>query len=329
MLINEFGDVGLDHLLVEPITDQIVLLQSGCVCCTLRGDISEVMADLHARRETGAVPEFRRLIIETTGLADPTPILATIQRHPMLRYQYSVGNVVTTVDGVNGIFSLSQFVESSKQVAVADRLVITKLDLAEVADLARLQVMLGRMNPTAVLFHAEQGQIDPLALFDISATTLGPAAVTAHRLLSAHIHDDAANAGGITRSNRSRHDRTIRSFMLERDEPVEWSVFGLWLTMLLHAHGTDILRVKGLLNICDSETPVVIQGVQHLVHAPSHLDAWPSGKRKTQLVFIARNLDPVAVEHSFGTFQSLGRANASSGISSAPVRSADHSRGCP
>jgi G3E family GTPase len=313
VLINEFGGFGLDHLLVERITDQIVLLQSGCVCCTLRGDISKAMADLHARRDTGAVPEFRRLIIETTGLADPTPILATIERHPMLRFHYRVGNVVTTVDGVNGIFSLSQFFESSKQVAVADRLVITKPDLAEDADLGRLQTMLGRMNPAAVLFQAEQGKIDPRALFDSSAATLGLSTETT-RPYAHHVDCDAEDA---EHSDHTRHDRTIRSFILERDEPVEWSVFGVWLTMLLHAHGTDILRVKGLLNIRDSETPVVIQGVQHLVHVPSHLEAWPSGKRKTRLVFIARNLDPAAIEYSFTTFQSLGRANARSGASSA------------
>jgi G3E family GTPase len=304
VLVNEFGAVGLDHLLVETVAEGIVLLQSGCICCTIRGDLSKAILDLYSRRERGKVPPFKRLAVETTGLADPTPILGTILHDPVLRHHFHLGNVVTTVDAVVGLATLEAHSESMKQAAIADRLIVTKADLADEAAVTGLQDALRRLNPGAVVLSAVEGEVDPRLVLgddgrDAAARTAEIRRWIAEEPTHAHGHDHALD--------RSRHAADIRTFCLTLDAPIEWAAFGIWLTLLLHRHGRDILRVKGIVRVTGSDVPVVVQGVQHVVHPPAHLTAWPFADRRSRLVFIVRGIEEAALRASFETFQALGR----------------------
>jgi G3E family GTPase len=293
VLINEFGEVGLDHELIERIDDTTVLLQSGCLCCTIRGELAEAVKTLHERRARGEIPAYRRLLVESTGLADPLPILATIAAEPALRHHYRLGLVVTTVDAVNGARQLDAQFESRKQVAVADRLVLTKTDLA---DSFVLRARLRRLNPAAPLVEAIDPALDPAALigddlFDIESKSREVARWF-----------DEAFAQDPRRNEPHRHADDVGAFALTFDAPLDWTAFGLWLSMLLNAHGDKILRVKGLLALENEAAPVAVHAVQSLVHAPLHLPRWPSADRRTRLVFIARGLDEAAVRRSFAAF---------------------------
>src|SRR6185295_5245053 len=214
VLINEFGEVGLDHHLLERIDDTMVLLPSGCLCCTIRGELATAIKELHSKRERREVPAFRRLVVESTGLADPFPILSTVQADPVLRHHFRLGNVITTVDAVNGLGRP----ESIKQVAVADRLVLTKTDLAP--DCAALLVQLRGLNPDAPLWRAAEQPIDATALFDDSPRTA---------LRAFPVAADAPHGA-------------VHAFALGFDGALDWTMFGVWLTMLLHRHGEKVLR---------------------------------------------------------------------------------------
>jgi G3E family GTPase len=297
VLINEFGEIGLDHHLLERIDETMVVLQSGCVCCTIRGELSTAIKDLHSRRERGLLPPFRRLVIESTGLADPFPILSTVRSDPVLRHHFCLGNVITTVDAVNGARQLDAQPESIKQVAVADRLVLTKTDLATAEAADRLTRRLRHINPGAALWRGADGDLDADALLSADGDDV-------ERWRPADRHD-----------HHHRHADDIATLALSFDEPVDWTRFGIWLTMLLHRHGDLLLRVKGILNVADAETPVAVHAVQHLVHPPRHLGAWPDGDRRSRLVFIARGLDPALIERSFRAFSSAPHtANGSRGM---------------
>ncbi|WP_051328903.1 CobW family GTP-binding protein [Geminicoccus roseus] len=292
VLINEFGMVGLDHLLVEAVDPDTLLLSSGCICCTIRDDLATALRELWAKRERGQVPPFRRVVIETTGLADPTPIVAIVGVDPMLRWHFRIGRVIATVDAVAGRATLARHDESRRQAAIADRLVVTKADLAEATELSALEGVLREINPAAPIARAVAGELP-----DAAAFLDAPADEREVRRWLAHVP-----AG-------PRHGQ-IGSFVLAQDEPIEWAAFGVWLSLLLHRHGDRILRVKGLVHTTDHPSPVVLQGVQHVVYPPSHLPAWPDGQVGTRLVFIGQDLDPVLIRRSFHSFQRLGRAAA-------------------
>jgi G3E family GTPase len=300
VLINEFGEVGLDHHLLERIDDTMVLLQSGCLCCTIRGELSQSIKDLHSRRERGLVPNFRRLVIESTGLADPFPILSTVRADPVLRHHFRLGNVIATVDAVNGAAQLARQPECTKQVAVADRLVLTKTDLADGATADALVARLRRLNPSAPLWRAADDQLDAAALLSHDLVALGGKSALAQRWFAQevevepHAHD------------RNRHGDAIHAFSLIFDRPLDWTLFGLWLTMLLHRHGNAVLRVKGILNVEGSPAPVAVHGVQHLVHPPIHMTAWPDDDRRSRLVFIVEGLERGVIERSLMAFLALG-----------------------
>ena len=300
VLINEFGEVGLDHHLLERIDDTMVLLQSGCLCCTIRGELSQSIKDLHSKRERGLVPNFRRLVIESTGLADPFPILSTIQADPVLKHHFRLGNVIATVDAVNGAVQLASQPECTKQVAVADRLVLTKTDLADRETADALVARLRRLNPSAPLWRAAEDRLDAAALLSHDLFALGDKSVLAQRWFAQemeahpHAHD------------RNRHGDSIHAFALVFDGPLDWTLFGLWLTMLLHRHGNAVLRVKGILNVEGSPTPVAVHGVQYLVHPPIHMAAWPDEDRRSRLVFIVEDLERDVIERSLAAFLALG-----------------------
>jgi G3E family GTPase len=290
VLINEFGEVGLDHELLERVDADTVLLSSGCLCCTVRGELADAIKSLHGRRERGVIPAYRRLVVESSGLADPLPILTTIAAEPQLRHHYRVGQIVATVDAVNGGWQLDRQPESRKQAAVADRLVVTKTDIAEPEDTQRLTERLRAINPSAPIRFAADPSLTPDDL--IGADWLDPA--RARREFGHWFQAEAVEPGA--------HADDIAAISLTLDRPVDWTAFGLWLSMLLHRHGEAVLRVKGILAVEGESAPVVVQAVQQLVHAPAHLTRWPSADRRSRLVFIVKGIDGATLRRSFDAF---------------------------
>ena len=293
VLINEFGEVGLDHHLLERIDETMVLLQSGCVCCTIRGELSDAIKDLHERRARGAIPPFRRLVIESTGLADPFPILSTVHADPVLRHHFRLGNVIATIDAVNAALQLDTQEECAKQIAVADRLILTKTDLATTDAVARLLARIRTINPAAPLWRTAETP---------------PGAEELLRQDDAVLHHEALPSAPPPHHHAHAHS-DINAFALAFDAPLDWTLFGIWLTMLLNRHGERILRVKGILNIEGSDTPVAIHGVQHLVHPPVHMRAWPDAGRQSRLVFIVKGLEQGIIARSLHAF-GLGGATS-------------------
>jgi G3E family GTPase len=288
VLVNEFGEIGLDHLLVAALDDDTVLLNAGCLCCTIRGDLVRALRDMLPRAP-------RRVLIETTGLADPAPILQTLMGEPMIAAQYRLDGVVTMVDAVNGMAQLDAQPEAVKQVAVADRIVLSKTDLADPAALiARLRAL----NPGAPIFTAEHGVLAPASVLDAGAfdaagkipdvaAWLGAEAAGHHH----HHHDP------------NRHDARIRAVCVTLDEPVSWQAIGTWLETLVAMRGESILRLKAIINLAGQDRPVVVHGVQHLFHPPVLLPSWPEGDpRTTRLVAIIRDMEPSVIEDGLRAF---------------------------
>jgi G3E family GTPase len=309
VLINEFGEVGLDHELIGRVDDNTVLLQSGCLCCTIRGELADAIKSLHSRRARGEIPVYRRLMIESTGLADPLPILTTITAEPALRHHYRLGLVVTTVDAVNGMGHLDRQPESLKQAAVADRLVVTKTDIADSAATAHLVARLRRLNPAAPVRFATDEDLDPEELigrdlFDIATKSREVARWFEEEAGSGIDGDDhhPHDHGHPHVHDPNRHGDDIRAFSFVFNEPIDWTAFGLWLSALLNRHGEAILRVKGILSIAGESAPVAVNGVQQLVHAPTHLAGWPTDDRRTRIVFICKGLDEELIRRSFSAF---------------------------
>ncbi|WP_234186046.1 GTP-binding protein [Shinella sp. NM-101] len=302
VLINEFGEIGLDHHLVERIDDTMVLLQSGCVCCTVRGELAEALRDLHSRRERGLMPAFARVVIESTGLADPFPVLSTLKSDPVLRHHFRAGSVITTVDAVNGLSQLDTYVESNRQAAIADRIVITKADLLDAVPQA-LAARLGQLNPDAVCHVATADGPD-------ADTLLGDGAASRSAQLQSASGFYCDAPATLVTADGMAHRTAISSFVVCVGEPIDWTGFGVWLTMLLNRHGDRVLRVKGILDIAGEERPVAVHGVQHLVHPPVHLAGWPDGERTSRIVFIVDGLDAKLLKRSFNAFALAGRAKA-------------------
>ncbi len=309
VLINEFGEVGLDHLLVRQVDESMVLLQSGCICCTIRDDLNAALRDLLGKRQRKEIPQFDRVVIETTGLADPAPILYTLFAEPVLRHHFRLGNVITTVDAVNAERHVTRNVEGVKQVAVADHLVLTKTDIADAAATEQARRILARVNPSARKFDARTDAIDAYTL--LRSDPYDPATKSAavqgwfqeeslrDSNHSTDTHDDHAP------HRTSRHDHQISSFSLKFDGALDWTAFGIWLTMLLNRYGEDVLRIKGILNVTGRDTPIVINGVQHLGHPPVHLDCWPTQDRRSHIIFITRGMDQARLRRSLAAFNNL------------------------
>ena len=302
VLINEFGEVSLDHLLLDIVDQETVILESGCVCCTIRGDLAEAIRELHSKRERDLIPRFDRLAIETTGLADPAPIVSTLLAEPVIRNHFRLGNVIVTVDAVNAELHLHNNEESRKQAAIADRLVLTKSDIADVQTLATAREKLARLNATAPIIDIHEETFDPddlmaSDLYDPDAKAEEVARWLEHQGHVSHDH---------TNDRHSHHGDDIQTFSLIVDQPIDWTAFGIWLTMLLHRHGEQVLRVKGILNVEGQTTPVMIHGVQHVMHPPAHLDAWPDDDHRSRIVFILRGLDPAQLKRSLKAFSRQG-----------------------
>ncbi len=316
VIINEFGEIGLDHHLVEAADGEPVVMSSGCLCCTVRNDLVDTLRGLYLKRVRGVVPEFRRVVIETTGLADPAPILHTLMEDPVVETYYSLDSVVTTVDAVHGSSQLDAQPESVKQAAVADRLVLTKSDLADAAAVSRLQDRLRRLNPGAPLLTAVQGEIDPAGLFNAGLYDPATKSIDVQGWLRAeaiaaaaepHEHEHGDHGHGHEHDHGAldvnRHDARIRAHCLILDDPLDWEPFSLWLGSLASAHGERLLRVKAILNIRGEPGPVAVHGVQHMFHPPARLPAWPDDDRRSKLVFITRDIERRFLEESLDAYR--------------------------
>lgn len=299
VLVNEFGEVGLDHLLVERLDEHTVLLDAGCLCCTIREDLTRTLRDLLGRRARGEIPAFRRVIIETTGLADPAPILHTLIVDPLGAAAFRLEGVVATVDAVHGDGQLSRQFESVKQAAVADLIVITKTDLAQPDVLAELERRLARLNPGARRLHSANADLAAdailgLGLYDPSergADVRGWLRAEALREIAPHRHD------------ANRHDAQIQSFCLRFEEPIDWSELADALEMLTSVAGEGLLRIKGIIDVAGAHAPRVIHAVQHIVYPWAQLEQWPpSLERRSCIVFIVRGLERDYVESAFRHF---------------------------
>jgi G3E family GTPase len=288
VIINELGEIGIDHDLVETATEDFVLLKSGCVCCSVRSDLIDTLRDLFLRRVRGQIAEFDRVVIETTGLADPAPVLHTLTGDPLVTARYRLDGVIATVDAVNGDDTLNRAFEAVKQAAVADRILLTKIDLAEAGAVGRLTDRLRALNPAAPIIPVVNGAADPAGLLDIGLYNPATKSLDVQRWLNTEAVEHRHHRHG---NDLSRHDDSIRSFVLTLDYPIPEAAFGQWLEILTAFHGPDLLRVKGIVNVADRAGPLVIQGVQHIFHPPLALDAWPSDDRRTRIVFITRGLE--------------------------------------
>jgi G3E family GTPase len=322
VIINEFGEVGLDHLLVERVDDGIVLLSTGCLCCTLRGDLIEALERLLRSLDNGRAM-FSRVIIETTGLADPAPVLHVLMTHPYLVLRFRLDGIITVVDAVNGGATLDAHPEAVKQAAMADRLVLTKTDLlkseADRAALAALRTRLHALNPAARVLDAALGEADAPRLLNCGLYNPAGKIPDVSRWLAIEAYDDRHqhhgqshdHGGGVkhgeTRGSDhghahdpNRHDAHIRAFALTAEDPVPAGAVEMFLELLRSMHGPNLLRVKGVVNLAEHpDRPVVIHAVQHLMHPPGVLERWPDDDRRTRMVFIVRDIDPRAITALF------------------------------
>jgi G3E family GTPase len=316
VIINEFGEIGLDHLLVEYVSDNVVLLQSGCLCCTMRGDLVDAMEtllrDLDNKRCT-----FRRLLLETTGLADPAPVLHTAMAHPYLVMRYRLDGVVTVVDAVNGFATLDAHPEAVKQAAMADRLVLSKTDLATAEQTRALVARLKALNPAAVLLDAAKGEATPdrllnCGLYDPARKIpdvkkwLAEEAYAEARITHPHHghgHDHHHDHGRHQGHDPNRHDERIRAFALTTDTAIPAGTLEMFLELLRSLHGPNLLRLKGVVKLAEMpDNPVVVHGVQHIFHPISRLERWPDDDHRTRLIFITRDLPEHTVRELFHAF---------------------------
>jgi G3E family GTPase len=295
VLVNEFGEVGVDHLLVRHISEDIVQLNSGCLCCTVRGDMVDSLRDLFLKRVKGEVPEFARVIIETTGLADPAPIIHTLMTDPLLSSRYRLDGIVSTVDAVNGSRSLDNHQEAVKQAAVADRLVLTKTDLAQPAATQALRNRLQHINPAAPMIVAIGGGLDPAAILNAGLFNDRDKSPDVRRWMNDEAYRDRQHHHD-HHHDVNRHDDRVQAFVFTRDAPVSWPGLAFALELLIANRGENLLRIKGIVNVAGHDAPMAIHGVQHIFHPPATLPGWPDADRRTRIVFITRDLDRKVID---------------------------------
>jgi G3E family GTPase len=296
VVINELGDVAIDHQLVATSSEQMTLLGNGCLCCTVRTDLQETLREMFIRRRAGEVIDFDRVFVETTGLADPVPVLHSFQSDGLLGAQYRLDGVVTVVDAVNGMGQLDTMPEAVKQAAVADRIVLSKTDLA--VDPSALISRLKTLNPFVSITKAIQGEIDPALLVN-----LGPGSAKALPAeLNRWLGDGNTYLGKKLRGN---HDASIQAFSLRFEQPFTWDGLNAALQTLTALRGPDLLRVKGIVNVEGEAGPVILQAAQHVIHPPVTLESWRDADRSTRIVFIVRNIARETVASLFTTVGAL------------------------
>jgi len=333
VIINEFGEVGIDHLLVERSDENIVEMSSGCLCCTIRGDLIDTIVRLLGKRARNEIKQFDRIVIETTGLADPAPVLHAVMSDPRLLSACRLEGVITVVDAVNGMQTLDAHPEAVKQVAVADRIVLTKVDLLtgrEGEDM--LFAIIGRLrklNPAARLLTTHRNEATAERLFNMGLFDPEKKTADVRRWLAAESYETGEKRGRRRHHHGlhgpegdhehhhhhdvSRHDEHIRSFCFSDPNPISPQGLELFLELLKSYHGPNLLRMKGIVKVSDDPArPVVLHGVQHIFHPPVRLAAWPDGDEKTRLVFIVKDIEKPMIEGLFRAFtdQLTGGADA-------------------
>jgi G3E family GTPase len=318
VLINEFGEIPLDHLLVEKIDGDMMVLSSGCLCCNLRGDLVTALEKLLRNLDNGRA-SFARVIVETTGLADPAPLLQTLMQHPYLVMRFRLDGVVTLVDAVNGSDTLDHHPEAVKQAAVADRIVLTKTDLLATPDgAAKREALIARLrklNPAAPILDAAAGEANAAALTgcglydparkipDVSRWLADEAVAVAQAHDHRHSHDHHHDHGRHDHSDLNRHDDRVRAFTLATERAIPAAMLDLFLELLRSTHGPNLLRMKAIVHIEETpDRPMVLHGVQHVLHPATQLEAWPDADRRTRMVFIVRDIEPRVIRELFDAF---------------------------
>jgi G3E family GTPase len=292
VIVNELGEIGLDHLLIERSDENVLLLDSGCLCCALQGGFRETLADLFVRRVNGSVPPFARVVVETTGLADPGPIVNALAADALLRAEFALEGVVTTVDGMAGAETLDRQWEAVRQAAMADTIVLTKTDLVPAERVAALEDRIAALNPFARRIRSARGGsaielLDPHDLTAGAGRTMRPAA--APRLFA---------SGGRLTASEPKHDPGIRSRSFVLRGPVSWADLAAWQAAMIERFGDRLLRVKGLVEIAETGRPIVVHGIGRYFHPPERLDAWPSDDHRSRLVLIYRDVDDTMLDHA-------------------------------
>jgi len=311
VVINEFGEVGIDHLLVEHAEEGLVTLTTGCLCCTMRGDLVDALERLLRALDNGRV-SFRRVVVETTGLADPAPVLHTTMLHPYLVMRYRLDGVTTLVDAVNGLATLDCHPEAVKQAAVADRLALSKTDLVDTperrAAADALRARLRRLNPAAPILDVKAGEASAARLLDCGLYDPERKIPDVKRWLAEEAYAAGPEPHHHHAHDRNRHDDHIRAFSIVTEAALPASSFEMFLDLLRSLHGPQLLRLKGVVKLAETpDRPVVIHGVQHVFHPPAALPAWPDGDTRTRLVFITRDVEPRAIRDLLDAF--LGAAS--------------------
>ena len=310
VVINEIGEIGIDHDLVTLSSENITLLANGCICCSVRTDLQETLRDLFAQRRVGEVFDFDRVIVETTGLADPAPVVQTLASDTLLAAHYRLDGLITLVDGLHGVGQIDQQTEAVKQIAIADKILVTKTDLTSADHLETLCGRIRQLNFQSPIEFIRQGEVDPKRLIDLGLSS-SRASLKTLQFLGEALTDNAVSADGAGRylgQRSAAHNAAVKTLSLRFTEPFEWLSFSSALELLTTLRGPDLLRMKGIVNV-DGD-PVVVQGVQHIIETPVKMDRWPSEDKDSRLVFIVRNMELEVIRN---LFQAVGA------IKSAPV----------
>lgn len=311
VVMNEFGDVSLDHDLLEKMEGPMAVLSGGCVCCTVSGSLSPTLKNLYMARERGDIPKFERIVIETTGIADPAPILDTLLNDPWVRMRFRMDGVVTTVDAVLGDAQLDSYFEAVRQVAVADRIILTKTDLASPAGLATLQSRLSELNPAAEQLTATKGEMDFSRILDLGLFNARDKTPNVQKWLNEQRYKPVGQTRfGQARPESDGHDSRIRSFSVVIDEPIPLTGLAGALEMLVGFRSEHLLRFKAIVNIAGREKPTVLHGVQHVLYPEAELDEWPSDDHRSRFVFIVRDLEPDFVSKVLSDFARAASVSA-------------------
>ena len=302
VIINEFGEIGLDHALIEHTDENIVELQSGCICCTIQGDLNKTLIDLFDKMMNGKVSSFNRILIETTGLANPVPIIHTLMNSIELIRIYSLDGVITVVDSINGEKTLDLHEESLKQLALAEKIIINKTDIVDKDEIKSLVFRIKEINPVSQIIFSKFGNIPLEEIFGLGAYDPYKKSADVKNWLATEKYKDKKHHH---HHDVNRHNENIRAFSMMSENPVNMIAFSFFRDMITAALGANLLRMKGIVNIAGEERPAVIHGVQHIFHPVQWLETWPDNDRRTKLVFITQNIKKEQIEDFFRPLMGL------------------------
>ena len=302
VIINEFGEIGLDHALIEHTDENIVELQSGCICCTIQGDLNKTLIDLFDKMMNGKVSSFNRILIETTGLANPVPIIHTLMSSIELIRIYSLDGVITVVDSINGEKTLDLHEESLKQLALAEKIILSKTDIVDKDEIKSLVYRIKDINPVSQIIFSKFGNIPLEEIFGLGAYDPYKKSADVKNWLAAEKYKDKKHHH---HHDVNRHNENIRAFSMMSENPVNMIAFSFFRDMITAALGANLLRMKGIVNIAGEERPAVIHGVQHIFHPVQWLETWPDNDRRTKLVFITQNIKKEQIEDFFRPLMGL------------------------